>query len=245
MIEIRDIHKKINGQVVLDAVDLTLNDEETLSVVGVSGCGKTTLLKILIGLNQADSGSIMLDGEEIAGYTEKKFNRYVRNRMTMVFQHSALWDSKTVWQNIDLALNLRKGLLLEEREKLIRESLERVGLEGTEGMYPEELSGGMMKRAAIARAIAARPKYILYDEPTTGLDPVLSKMVANLIVKLDKELGITSFVISHDIGTIPLFSDRVAMLHEGRIILTCEADNIWKQQDETFNAFLQGTMENP
>ncbi len=244
MIEVRGVHKKIDGRVILDSIDLDLHDGETLSVVGISGCGKTTLLKLMIGLDSVDAGSIRLDDEVITEYSEKQFDRYVRNRMTMVFQHGALWDSKTVRQNIDLALNLRKGLSYEERKKLIRESLQRVGLEGTEEMYPEELSGGMKKRAAIARAIAARPKYLLYDEPTTGLDPVLSKMISNLIVKLDEELGTTSLVISHDIESIPMFSDRVSMLHGGNIILTCAADRIWEQENETFNAFLHGTMEN-
>ena len=243
MIEIRGLRKEMERQVILDSVDLSLHDGETLTVVGISGCGKTTLLKLLMGLIEADGGSIRLDGEEISGYSEEEFNLYVRNQMTMVFQQGALWDSKTIRQNIDLALNLRKGLSLEERNRLITESLERVGLEGTGDMYPEELSGGMMKRAAIARAIAAQPKYLLYDEPTTGLDPVLSKMVAELIVKLDEELGTTSLVISHDVETIPKFSDRVAMLHGGNIILTCEAGHMWDQENETFNAFLHGTME--
>ncbi|MFO7850418.1 MAG: ATP-binding cassette domain-containing protein, partial [Spirochaetia bacterium] len=169
MLEIRKLHKKIAGHVILDSVDLTLKEGETLTVVGISGCGKTTLLKLLMGLLTADAGSITIEGEEITSYSEEDFNTHVRNRMTMVFQYGALWDSKTVEQNIDLALNLRKGLSIDMRKKLVKESLERVGLEGTEHMYPEELSGGMTKRAAIARAIAAQPKYLLYDEPTTGL----------------------------------------------------------------------------
>ncbi len=243
MIKIKDLNKKIADRVVLDSIDLTIKDGETLTVVGISGCGKTTLLKVLMGLIPTDRGSITIEGEEITSYSEEEFNRFVRNRMTMVFQYGALWDSKTVEQNIDLALNLRKGLSTEKRKRLIKESLEKVGMEGTEHMYPEELSGGMTKRAAIARAIAAQPKYILYDEPTTGLDPVLSKMVSNLIVKLDRELGTTSLVISHDISSIPYFSDRVAMLHDGNIVLTCKAEQIWEQENNIFNAFIHGTME--
>lgn len=243
MIEIRNLHKKLEGRTVLESVDLDIYDGETLTVVGKSGCGKTTLVKLLIGLITADEGSIRLDGEEISGYNEDEFNRLVRNRMTMVFQHGALWDSKTIEENIDLALNLRKGLSVDERKRLVQESLERVGLDGTEKLYPQELSGGMMKRAAIARAVAAQPDYLLYDEPTTGLDPVLSRMVSELIVKLDQELGTTSLVISHDVHTIPEFSDRVAMLQGGNIILTCEADDMWNQNNTIFNNFLHGRMD--
>ncbi len=212
--------------------------------MGISGCGKTTLLKLIIGLISADSGSILMDGEELTELSEREFNTRVRSRMTMVFQRGALWDSKTVGENIDLALNIRESLSIEERQELIRDSLSRVGMEGSEEMYPEELSGGMVKRAAIARAIAVRPDYLLYDEPTTGLDPVLSRRISKLIVKLDEELGTSSLVISHDISSIPHFSNRIAMLHGGNIILTCSAQEMWHQENETFNNFLNGTLEN-
>jgi phospholipid/cholesterol/gamma-HCH transport system ATP-binding protein len=243
MIAIRELSKSFNNQSVLKDVNLDLADGETLTVMGISGCGKTTLLKLIIGLISCDSGSIKLDGEEISHFGEREFNQRVRSTMTMVFQQGALWDSKTVAENIDLALNIREGISVPERRDLIRESLQRVGMEGSEELYPEELSGGMVKRAAIARAIAARPAYLLYDEPTTGLDPVLSRKISELIVKLDEELGTSSLVISHDISSIPHFSDRVAMLHHGAIIHTCAAKTMWEQENPIFNNFLHGTME--
>ncbi len=244
MIEIREIRKAFETRVVLDGIDLDLQKGETLTVMGISGCGKTTLLKLVIGLIGSDAGSIKVDGQEVTSLTEKQFNSTIRRRMTMVFQQGALWDSKTVGQNIDLALNIREGLSEPERRDLIRESLQRVSMEGTEDMYPEELSGGMIKRAAIARAIAPQPEYLLYDEPTTGLDPVLSRKISDLIIKLDEELQTSSMVISHDISSIPNFSDRIAMMHAGRIVLTCPADQMWNQENEVFNDFLYGTMEN-
>ncbi|MCF7913867.1 MAG: ATP-binding cassette domain-containing protein [Spirochaetaceae bacterium] len=244
MIEIRELKKTFESHSVLDGIDLNLNKGETLTVMGISGCGKTTLLKLVIGLLSADSGSIKVDGKEVTGLTEKEFNTTIRRRMTMVFQQGALWDSKTVGENIELALNIREGISEPERRDMVIESLERVSMEGTENMYPEELSGGMIKRAAIARAIAARPDYLLYDEPTTGLDPVLSRRISELIIKLDEELRTSSLVISHDISSIPHFSDRVAMMHGGKIVLTCEAGKIWDQEDEVFKDFLHGTLEN-
>ena len=243
MITIRDLRKAFNTHTVLKGIDLDIRNGETLTVMGISGCGKTTLLKLIIGLISADSGSILMDSQELVGLSEREFNTRVRSRMTMVFQQGALWDSKTVGENIDLALNIREGISLGERKELVRDSLERVGMEGSEEMYPEELSGGMVKRAAIARAIAVRPDYLLYDEPTTGLDPVLSRRISELIVKLDQELGTSSLVISHDIASIPHFSDRIAMLHGGDIILTCGAEQMWHQENEIFNNFLHGTLE--
>jgi phospholipid/cholesterol/gamma-HCH transport system ATP-binding protein len=240
MVVIEHVHKRIGGKTILDDVNLTVHDNEVFTLMGKSGTGKTVLLKTIIGLMSADSGRVVLDGEDITDFTEQEYNALVRNRMTMVFQHGALWDSMTVGQNIDLALNIRQGLSETQRTRLIKESLELVGLEDTEFLYPEELSGGMVKRAAIARAIAARPKYILYDEPTTGLDPVLSNMVIDLILKLDRELEVTSLIISHDIHNAQRISDRVGLLYNGSIVHTCNAEDMWNQTNDLFNHFLQG-----
>lgn len=225
---------------ILDDVNLTLNDGEVLTIIGMSGIGKSVLAKAVIGLIETDGGRILLDGKDITMYSEEQLNREVRDRVSMVFQQGALWDSMTVEENIDLALNIHKNLSLSERRELIRESLNMVGLKDAEHLYPAELSGGMVKRAAIARAIAARPKYLIYDEPTTGLDPVLRTMVNELIVQLHRELKTTSLIISHDIESLQKFSERVALLHGGRIITDCPASEIWNQDNSIFNSFVRG-----
>lgn len=243
MVKIENLHKAFEGRVILDDVNLTLVDGEILTVVGMSGTGKSVLLKNIIGLITPDSGKIHLDGQEISNFSEKEYNLHVRNQMSMVFQEGALWDSMTVGENIELALKIHKHLNDAERSTLVAEALAMVGLEHIEKAYPEELSGGMMKRAAIARAIATRPKYLLYDEPTTGLDPVLSNVINDLIVKLNREMNITSLVISHDMDSVEKVSTRVAMLHKGRVIVTCNADDLWRQTDDIFNSFIHGNSE--
>ena len=242
MLVIEHLQKRFGSNAVLRDVNLTLNDGEVLTVIGMSGIGKSVLAKAIIGLIEPDGGRITLDGQDITQYNEEQFNLKVRDRMSMVFQQGALWDSMTIRENIDLALNIRKNLGLSERTELIRESLRMVGLRDAEELYPEELSGGMIKRAAIARAIAARPKYLIYDEPTTGLDPVLRNMVNDLITRLHRELKTTSLIISHDIESLQHFSERVALLHEGRIVTTCPVSELWNQDDQTFNSFIHGEV---
>jgi ABC-type transport system involved in resistance to organic solvents, ATPase component len=176
----------------------------------------------------------------VTKFSESRFNQEVRPYISFVFQGGALWDSMTVGANIDLALKIQKGLDERERKRRIEESLRLVDLEGVENVYPEELSGGMLKRASIARAIATKPKYLLYDEPTTGLDPILSNVINELILKLNHELGISSLIISHDIVGTERISDRVALLHEGQIVLTCNASEMRYQDDDIFNEFING-----
>ncbi len=240
MIELHKISKAFDAKVILDEVDLTVSDHEVFSIIGMSGTGKSVLLKTIIGLLSADSGRIILDGTDITDYTEQQYNHFVRPVMSMVFQEGALWDSMTVGQNIDLALKIQKHLSKEERIRRISQSLEMVGLPAIQDVYPEELSGGMLKRVAIARAIATEPKYLLYDEPTTGLDPVLSNLINDLIIDINKRLGTTSLIISHDIAGVEKISDRVAMLYQGKIIHSCEAKDLWKQDNVIFNQFIHG-----
>jgi phospholipid/cholesterol/gamma-HCH transport system ATP-binding protein len=243
MLEIENLSKEFEGRQVLEDDSLSVRDREVLTIIGMSGTGKTVLLKIIIGLLAADSGSIRLDGEEIGRFSEREYNERVRGRIGMVFQRGALWDSMTVEENVELALRLRRSLSPYERRRLVAESLEMVGLGRAGKAYPEEMSGGMIKRAAIARAIVTRPKYLLYDEPTTGLDPVLTNMMNDLITRLNRELATTSLIVSHDVHQIPGFSDRVAMLHRGRIVATCPASRMWDQDNAVLNAFLHGRME--
>ncbi len=243
MLRMEHLAVEIEGKRILEDVELDVRDQEVLTIIGMSGCGKTVLLKMLIGLLRPDRGRIWLDGEEISRFTEKEYNLRVRSRMSMVFQRGALWDSMTVEENVGLALNLRRDLTPADRRRLIAESLDLVGLRQAAGTYPGELSGGMIKRAAIARAIAIKPRILLYDEPTTGLDPVLTNLVNGLIVELNRELQTTSLVVSHDVHRIPGFSDRVAMLHEGRIVATCPAARMWEEENRTLSDFLHGRME--
>ena len=242
MLEIKDLKKSFGKNRVLDGVNLTIREGEIVSVIGMSGTGKSVLLKNIIGLLEPDEGRIIFDGQDITDYSEQQYNHYVRPYMSMVFQQGALWDSMTVGENIDLALKIQKHLTPEERRKRIRESLKMVGLPPIENEYPEELSGGMIKRVAIARAIATHPRYLLYDEPTTGLDPVLTTMIDELILKLNRELGTTSLVISHDISSVEKISNRVAMLHRGKIILECPVEEMWHQQNKIFNQFIHGEV---
>lgn len=243
MVEVKNIYKSFGSKEILSGVNLTLKDGEILSIIGKSGTGKSVLLKLIIGLISPDSGKIVVDGVDVTEFSEGEFNEKIRTKMSMVFQEGALWDSMTVAENIELALKIRKHLPEEERKQIISESLRLVGLDDVENKFPDELSGGMMKRAAIARAIAIRPKYLFYDEPTTGLDPVLSNIINGLILSLTKKLNTTALIISHDIDGVARISDRVAMLHEGKIILICNAKEMWNQQNEIFNHFIHGDTE--
>jgi len=244
MIEIKNLHKSFAKLKVLNGATLNVLDGEIHTIIGKSGTGKSVLIKTIIGLICPDKGEVIIDGNLICAYSEKQLNEKIRPFVSFVFQEGALWDSLTIGQNIDLALGIRKQLSHDERKTCIVESLDLVGLGDIKDKYPEQLSGGMLKRVAIARAIATRPKYLLYDEPTTGLDPVLSNVINSLIKKLNDELGITSLIISHDIAGTEKISDRVSMLYEGKIILTCDTKDIWKQENKIFNDFITGKVNN-
>ncbi len=242
MVKLENISKAFGPKQILNGLSLELNDGEILSVIGKSGTGKSVLLKCIIGLEQVDEGRVIIDGEDVTDFSERDFNERIRPKMSMIFQQGALWDSMTIGENIDLALKIRKNLPDDERRQLVHESLELVGLKGVADMYPDELSGGMAKRAAFARGAAIRPKYLLYDEPTTGLDPVLSNIIDDLIVELNQKLGTTSLVISHDMKGVEKISHRIAMLYKGQILLTCEKKDLWRQDNAIFNHFIHGDI---
>ncbi len=242
MVEIINISKSFSGNKVLDGLYLKLHDGELLSVIGRSGAGKSVLIKIILGLINADSGKVVIDSEDITDFSEDEMNERIRTKMGMVYQYDALWDSMTIGENLKLTLKIRKQFSDEEMNSIVKDSLEMVELPGIENKYPEELSGGMEKRIAIARAIIMKPKYIIYDEPTTGLDPVLTNTIDNLILKLNKEQNITSLLISHDIKSAEKVSDRICMIYKGKIIHSCNADKLWNQDNETFNKFIHGDI---
>ncbi len=240
MIEIKNLHKSFDDKKVLAGVNLTLQEKRITSIIGMSGTGKSVLIKHIIGLIRPDAGEIWIDGFNIVGLPEYKLNRSIRSKMSMVFQEAALWDSLTIFENIALALRIHKNLSQKEIARIIHENLELVDLQGVENMYPVELSGGMKKRVGIARAIAIRPQYLLYDEPTTGLDPVNSTLINQLIMRLNRELDITSIVITHDINSVSIISDQIAMLHKGKIIVDIPKEEMWHQDNPIFKNFITG-----
>ena len=217
MIEIRDLHKRLGTLEVLKGVNLDIKSGESIVIIGRSGSGKSVLLKHIIGLLLPDRGSILVDGTDITRL-EDDARRKMRRRFGMLFQGSALFDSMSVEENVGLGLREHSRLSEDEIMTKIRERLAMVGLEGIEEMRPSNLSGGMKKRVALARAIAVDPEYVLYDEPTTGLDPITADAINDLIRGLQERLEVTSIVVTHDMASAYKIADRIAMLHEGKII---------------------------
>ncbi len=242
MIEIKGLHKSFNGKKVLDGVDLEVRTGETMVIIGASGCGKSVLLRHIIGLMQPDRGSLTVDGTEMAGI--KKARLYeLRKRFGMLFQGSALFDSLSVEENVGLGLRQHSGLSREEICQRVEEKLAMVGMAGTGRLMPSELSGGMRKRVGLARALAMDPEYILYDEPTTGLDPITADRINDLMVGLQEKLRITSVVVTHDMVSAGRVADRIAMLHQGRIIFCGTPAEIKKSPDERIQRFIRGEAD--
>ena len=245
MIEIRGLRKRLGRKQVLDGVDLDVQKGETLVVLGPSGTGKSVLLKHIIGLMPPDTGSIRIDGEEIVGLRDAEMNQ-VRRRFGMLFQSAALFDSMTVGENVALAmLEHERSMGREEIRRRVKERLEWVGLKDVEHMKPASLSGGMRKRVGLARALALDPEYILYDEPTTGLDPIMSDVINQLIRDLQKQLGVTSIVVTHDINSANTVADRMVLLYEGRIVFTGTPDETRATADPMVKQFLAGSSRGP
>ena len=244
MIRIRGLKKKLGSKQVLDGVDLDIEAGETIVVMGRSGTGKSVLLKHVIGLMAADAGSIEVDGVEIVGMSERDLNG-VRKRFGLLFQGAALFDSMTVGENVGLALREHLRLSPEDIRRRVAERLEWVGLSGVEHMKPASLSGGMRKRVGLARAIAMDPQYILYDEPTTGLDPILADAIHPLIRGLQRRLGVTSIVVTHDIHGAYKIADRMAMLDGGRIVFSGSPEDVQHTSDPLVRQFVEGTSEGP
>ncbi|RKY72087.1 MAG: ABC transporter ATP-binding protein [Candidatus Latescibacterota bacterium] len=239
MVEIKGVFKSFEGKSVLSGVDLQVQRGETMVVIGRSGCGKTVLLKLIIGLLKPDHGSILIDGIDIVRVKYKKLLE-LRKRMAMLFQGAALFDSLTVEENVGLALRRHSGLPEEEIKDRIRQCLAMVELEGTGHLMPAELSGGMKKRVAIARAIAMGPGIVLYDEPTTGLDPITAQNIVSLIADLQNRISATSIVVTHDLSVAYQIGQRIAMLHDGRIRFVGSPEQIKTSEDEIIKHFVSG-----
>lgn len=243
MIKIVDLHKSFGGNKVLNGVNLEILDGEIMVIMGGSGAGKTVLIKHIIGLLKPERGKIFVDDLEVTSLKGEELFKLVR-LFGMVFQGAALFDSMTVEENIKFGLE-RLGLPPDEIERRVRDSLERVDLPRIEKLLPSQLSGGMKKRVGLARAIALRPKILLYDEPTTGVDPIRADSINKLILKMRDSLGVTSVIITHDIVSAFSIADRIAMLHDGRIIEVGTPEQIRKSPNPIVQQFIKGESEGP
>ncbi len=238
MIRFEGVHKAFGSKVVLDGLTLDVPEGGTTVLIGFSGSGKSVLIKHVVGLLAPDAGTVSVDGQVVheldwEGLTE------LRSRIGYVFQFSALFDSMTIGDNLRLGL-ARRGLDESDMQERVAQSLRLVGLAGTEDRFPAELSGGMRKRVGVARAIALRPRYILYDEPTTGLDPVTSAVIDQLMVRVREELGTTAIVVTHDMRSAYTVGDRIAMLYEGRIRQVGTVREIQETEDPVVRQFIEG-----
>jgi len=241
VIEFQNLYKAFDGKNVLQGLSLKVRDGETVVVIGYSGTGKSVALKHIVGLLHPDAGDVIVDGQAV-GTLERDALTRVRQGIGYVFQFAALFDSMTVSENLALGLR-RRGLGDDEIEDRIREALALVDLSGTGDSMPAELSGGMRKRVGIARAIALRPRYILYDEPTTGLDPVTSAVIDRLMVRTREHLGVTGVVVTHDMRSAYTVGDRIAMLYEGRIRQVGSVAEIQETEDPVVRQFIEGRAE--
>lgn len=244
MIKISNLYKSFDNQMVLKGLDLEINKGETVVIIGRSGCGKSVLLKHMIGILKPDGGEVVVDGQKIADIKEKNLVDF-RMKFGMLFQGAALFDSLDVYENVGFALLEHTDLKEPEIRKRVRQALESVDLTNIEHKRPAELSGGMKKRVGLARAICNKPQIILYDEPTTGLDPIMADMINDLIIRLQNQLKITSIVVTHDMTSAYKVGSRIAMLYEGKIIAQGSPDQIRNTQDPIVRQFITGAAKGP
>ena len=245
MIEAKGVKKRFGARQILRGVDLVVPEGETLAIIGGSGCGKSTFLKSVIGLVRPDEGSITVDGVDITTLKEEHDIADYRRRFGYLFQEGALFDSLSVWENVTFGLRYLSDIPRSRHRSIATEKLALVGLKDIEDFKPSELSGGMKKRVALARAIAAEPSYILYDEPTTGLDPIMSDVINDLILDLQKKLGVTSIVVTHDMKSAYKVGSRIAMLHEGRVLGQGTAEEFRTTANPYIRQFVDGLSEGP
>lgn len=238
MIEVKNLTKKYNEKIVLDGISIDIKDGEIFSIMGKSGTGKSTFLKCLIGLVKPDSGNIIIDGFDITKTTKESELQNIRKKMGYLFQDGALFDSLNVWENVSFGLKYLTDIKKEDYFKVAKEKLEQVGLKNCEYLKISELSGGMKKRVALARAIAANPKYLLYDEPTTGLDPITTEMVAKLIKETSEKLKVTSIIVTHDVQLAISISDRMAVLNNGKFCFVGTKQDLAKTKDNFVLEFI-------
>lgn len=239
VISLRQLNITFGTHTVLDNIDLDVYKGETLAVLGPSGTGKSTVLRSMIGLLEPNGGQIFIQGEDVSGLDEDGWNS-LRMKMGMVFQYSALFDFLTVGENVAFGLRQHTDKSNEEIQGIVTQMLDLVGLPGTQDLYPAELSGGMKKRVGLARAIAVNPEIVLYDEPTAGLDPIMSRNISRLIKKTQEQLHVTSVLVTHDMQSAFYAADRVAMLYEGHIVAIGTAEEMKNSTNPIVKAFIEG-----
>jgi phospholipid/cholesterol/gamma-HCH transport system ATP-binding protein len=244
MIEIINLCKSFNGHVVLDNLNLNINSGETTVIIGRSGCGKSVLLKHIIGIMKPDRGQVLINGKDVVRMDDKELNG-LRMNFGMLFQGAALFDSLNVLENVAFGLIEHTNASREEIRKRVEESLALVGLKGIEEKKPAELSGGMRKRVGLARAICLRPQIILYDEPTTGVDPIMGDAINDLIIELHNHLKVTSIAVTHDMTSAYKIANRIAMLYNGKIIAVGKPDEIKNANNPIVRQFVTGAGKGP
>lgn len=244
IVEVRDLWKSFNDQPVLTGINLSLIRGESLVVIGQSGCGKSVLLKHLICLMTPDKGSVIFDGEDLADRSSRELIQ-IRRRIGILFQSAALFDSLTVSENVGLGLRQSRAMKESEIARAVMEKLDLVGLADAADKRTSELSGGMRKRVGLARAIVSEPQLLLYDEPTTGLDPITADMINDLIVDLNQKLDVTSVAVTHDMISAYKIADRVIMLYAGKIQFDGTPDELRATSDPTVRQFITGSAQGP
>jgi phospholipid/cholesterol/gamma-HCH transport system ATP-binding protein len=244
MIKLTDVHKSFGAQKVLNGLNLEIPEGKVTAIIGPSGEGKSVLLKHIIGLMQPDSGQIEVDGESILGLRRTQLNR-IREKFGMLFQNAALFDSMSVFENVAFPLQEKTKLTRDEIRRRVVSALEHVGLKNVEDKFPDELSGGMKKRVGLARAVVLDPKIILFDEPTTGLDPVIKRAIHHLIRETHTKFGFTAVVVSHEIPEIFDIAQNVAMLYQGEILQQGTPDEIQASTHPVVRQFISGSLDGP
>ncbi len=246
MIQLVDVHKAFGTKRVLQGFTLDIREGETMVIIGYSGTGKSVAIKHIVGLLEPDRGTVIVDGQEVPTLRRRELYA-LRAKIGYVFQFAALFDSLTIGDNVAMGLRRQDDLEESEIAARVEEALDLVDLPGVEDRFPAELSGGMRKRVGLARAIALRPKYILYDEPTTGLDPVTSAVIDQLMIRMREKLGVTGIVITHDMRSAYTVGTRIAMLYEGQVRQVGTVDEIRHSSDPVVRQFIEGkaTIDDP
>ncbi|MDD5167144.1 MAG: ABC transporter ATP-binding protein [Candidatus Omnitrophica bacterium] len=244
MIHIKDLHKNLGGKTVLDGLNLTIKEGVTCVIIGRSGCGKSVLLKHIVGILRGDSGEVIVDGKDVSKLNDRELG-ILRLELGLVFQGGALFDSLTVAENVGFGLIEHSRISPKELAERVEESLSLVGLSGIGNLMPSELSGGMKKRVSLARALCIKPKIILYDEPTTGVDPITADSINELIRSLHDKIKVTSIVVTHDMKSAYKVADRIAMLYQGKIIFEGTPQEVQNTQHPVVYQFINALSKGP